>query len=150
MFATTHQLNSTQLNSTHSSLNGPLLLPSPNAAVRLLSLFLFLLVFLAGVATVAFGGDPEAGVAVLERCVLGSEVDAFGVVARLLVAALGEGAGAGAELGADGGVGSHPVCEGVFAVLDDTGRWRLRLARGIERDLGGVGVRGETYALEAS
>ena len=41
--------------------------------------------------------------------------------AHLLVAALGEVAGAGAEGGFDGCVGSHPVGEGIFAVLDDAG-----------------------------
>ena len=42
--------------------------------------------------------------------------DAF---AHLLVAALGQVAGAGAEGGFDGCVGSYPVGEGIFAVLDD-------------------------------
>ena len=40
--------------------------------------------------------------------------------AHLLMTALGEVAGAGAEGWLDGCVGSHPVGEGVFAVLDDT------------------------------
>lgn len=34
--------------------------------------------------------------------------------------ALGQGAGAGRELGRYGSVGSHPVCESIFAVLNDS------------------------------
>ena len=43
--------------------------------------------------------------------------DAF---AHLLVAALGEVAGTGAEGGFNGCVGGYPIGEGVFTVLDDT------------------------------
>ena len=57
--------------------------------------------------------------------------------------ALGEVAGAGAEGWLDGCIGSHPVCEGVFAVLDDA----------IVNKLEAVTLKGRcgvTYALLAS
>ena len=57
--------------------------------------------------------------------------------------ALGEVAGAGAERWLDGCVGSHPICEGVFAVLDDTIVTKLEAIT----LRGGCGV---TYALLAS
>ena len=60
------------------------------------------------------GVDPAVAVA-LERLVLTSQIDAL----VLGAAALGKGAGAGAEFGGDGGVLCDPVGEGVFAVLDD-------------------------------
>ena len=69
------------------------------------------------VSLVLAGGDPEAGLAVLERLVLAGEVVALAGVAGS--AALGEGARAGGELGADGGVLLDPVGQGVLAVLDD-------------------------------
>jgi hypothetical protein len=69
------------------------------------------------VSLVLAGGDPEAGLAVLERLVLAGEVVALAGVAGS--AALGEGARAGGELRADGGVLLDPVGEGVLAVLDD-------------------------------
>lgn len=45
---------------------------------------------------------------------------------HLLLATLGEIAGAGAEGWLDGCVGGHPVCESVFAVLNDTGEYGVR------------------------
>lgn len=63
------------------------------------------------------GRDPEAGLAVLEGLVLAGEVMALTSVAG--GAALGQGARAGGELGADGGVLLDPVGERVLAVLDD-------------------------------
>ncbi len=64
--------------------------------------------------------NPEAALAVLHALVLAREIDTFTCVA-ILAAALGEVASAGAELGGDGCVLLNPVCEGVLAVLDDTG-----------------------------
>ena len=45
---------------------------------------------------------------------------------HLLLTTLGEVAGASAEGWLDGRVGGHPVCEGVFAVLDDTVEYSVR------------------------
>jgi hypothetical protein len=69
------------------------------------------------VSLVLAGGDPETGLAVLERLVLAGEVVALTGVAGC--ATLGESARAGGELGADGGVLLDPVGEGILAVLDD-------------------------------
>ena len=57
--------------------------------------------------------------------------------------ALGKVAGAGAEGWFDGCIGSHPICEGVFAILDDTIVTKLEAITLI----GGCGV---THALLAS
>jgi hypothetical protein len=69
------------------------------------------------VSLVLAGGDPETGLAVLERLVLAGEVVALTGVAGS--AALGKSARAGGELGADGGVLLDPVGEGILTVLDD-------------------------------
>ena len=68
---------------------------------------------------------PQPTLAVLHARVLAAQIDALARVAGFLVTALREGAGAGGELGGDGGVGRDPVCEGVFTFLDDTGRGEL-------------------------
>lgn len=64
-------------------------------------------------------GDPKPALTVLHAAVLAAEVDALALLA-VLVAALGEVAGAGGELRLDGRVGGDPVCEGIFAVLNDS------------------------------
>lgn len=58
------------------------------------------------------------------------------------MAALAEVAGAGGEGGFDGGVGGDPVCEGVFAVLDDAvGRVMLVDALWLRIGQGGENLR---------
>lgn len=93
---------------------------------RLVLVLLFLLVLwparVDGAALVLAGRNPEAGIVVhAEGSVLRGEVDGLAGFVRALVAALGEGASAGAELRLDGCVLRDPVGQGVFAVLDDAG-----------------------------
>lgn len=61
--------------------------------------------------------DPRA--AVVEGHVLAGQVMAFATVANVVPAALRQGAGAGGELGGNGGVLGDPVGEGILAILND-------------------------------
>lgn len=56
---------------------------------------------------------------IVEGSVLLGEVMALTAVADVVAAALGQAAGAGGELGRDGGVGADPAGESILAVLDD-------------------------------
>ena len=68
---------------------------------------------------------PKPAPAIFQWFVLASEVDAFALIAlSAVLAALGEIAGMDTELGCHGCVGGDPIGEGVFAVLDDTGKRR--------------------------
>jgi hypothetical protein len=62
--------------------------------------------------------NPQAGLATVEGLVLTGQVDSLTSVLTV-AAALGESAGAGGQLGGNGGVLLDPVGERVFAVLDD-------------------------------
>ena len=124
-------------------LSGPLLLaPSVFAVCSLLLLFLLFFFLATLVLSVCASRHPKATLAVLHATVLAREIvsNAF---AHLLMTALGEVAGAGAERWLDGCVCSHPVGEGVFAVLNDTIAIELEAITSI----GGCGA---TYALLAS
>lgn len=98
-------------------------------------------VVLVAVAAVLGRGDPQAGLAALERLVLARQVDGLALVLAAVAAALGEGARAGGQLGGDGGVLLDPVGERVFAVLDDTGWSQCGVFELLQR---------WTYALEVS
>ena len=65
--------------------------------------------------------DPKAALAILHGLVLARKIDtlARGTGAAVLLATLAKVAGTGAEFGGDGRVGSNPIREGVFAILDD-------------------------------
>lgn len=115
-------------------MRSPIALPLPASPLTinirlfdttLLLLFIFILVFIltlmgSSPTTVLTGRDPRVAIA-LHGLVLVGEVDALAlaVLGGVGLAALGEGAGAGGELGGDGRVGGDPVGERVFAVLDD-------------------------------
>ncbi len=98
----------------------PLLLPPPDLSVPVpLNLFLLFLLIVVLEFSMRVGRHPQSALAILHAGILAAQIDALALVAVFLVAALGEGAGAGGELGGDGGVGGDPVCEGVFAFLND-------------------------------
>ncbi len=118
----------------------------------LLLLLLFLIIML--IFAMRARGDPQSAFAILHRGILTAEVDALALFAVAAGAALGEVAGAGGELGFDGGVGGDPVGEGVFAVLDDAVEISYILdsivfGGGRSKSLGGRRNVG-TYALLAS
>ena len=107
-------------------------------------LLLFFLLVLISILLVLTGGDPNTGFTVaLKASILAREIDAL--ARGTVLAALGEVAGAGGELGGDGGVGGDPVCEGVFAVLDDTVHTSSQYS-----GFGKAQDNGYTYALLAS
>jgi hypothetical protein len=78
-------------------------------------LFLFLLLFLRLIDVMSGPGAVVVQRSVLSRQVMATFISGSDVVA----AALGQGAGAGGELGGHGCVGGDPVCERILAVLDD-------------------------------
>ncbi len=103
----------------------PLSTPALAIDIRLLgSLFLlvFILILLLALVgtTMLTRGDPGVAIA-LHGLVLVGEVDALAltVFGGVGLPPLGEGAGAGRELGADAGVRADPVGQRVLAVLDD-------------------------------
>lgn len=76
---------------------------------------LILILFFVFVLAVLVGIDPAVAVALQWRILLGKVDTALAA----FVPALGESAGASAELGVDSSVGLNPVGEGVLAILDD-------------------------------
>jgi hypothetical protein len=65
------------------------------------------------------GRDPQARLPVLKRLVLAGEIDTLTLVAGGIAAALRESASTLGELRRDRCVLRNPVCEGIFAVLDN-------------------------------
>ncbi len=92
----------------------------------LLFLIVVILVLLFAITTdamfsVRVGRHPETRFTVLHGLVLRCQVNALALVAlSAVLAALGEVARAGRELGLDGGVGGNPIGEGILTILDDT------------------------------
>jgi hypothetical protein len=85
---------------------------------NLLKLFFIILVF---VLVTLVGASWNPGIAVIQRCVLAGEIMASLNVADV-AAPLRESASTNRKLRGDGSVGLNPVCECVFAVLDDSFR----------------------------
>lgn len=81
---------------------------------------LFLIVIVIGILTMCARWYPEAAFTIFQALILTGEIDALGIaLATAGLAALGEVVRAGAQLGLHGCVGGDPVCECVFAVLDN-------------------------------
>ena len=76
-----------------------------------------LVILLVTGRNVVVAADPRASI--VERSILAGEVVTISAGSNVGAAALGQSAGAGRELGRDGGLGSHPVGESLFAILDD-------------------------------
>lgn len=84
---------------------------SVDIAANLL-LLLFLLAFLA------VASHPRA--TIIQRSILCRQIVAALISGpNVVAAALGQSAGAGGELGGDGGVGRNPISEGILTVLND-------------------------------
>lgn len=102
------------------SSNGSLLFSASslggNGGGRIFLLFLFLV----AVTLMFRGWNPEARLPVVKGLVLVGQIDALTGAAGGILAALRERAGASGKLGVDRGVLLDPICEGIFAVLDDS------------------------------
>ena len=109
-----------RLGGGRSSFYGPLAFPSSLLGVAcsdLLFLLFFLLLAVVGVFAVCAGRDPQTAFAIFHARILAAQIDALALSA--LLASLRKVTSAGAELRGNGGVGRNPVCESVFAVLND-------------------------------
>lgn len=82
-------------------------------------LFLLLLVLIIVVPALVGGSwNPDTGFAI-HGLILASQIMAFPGALDVIASALRQGARTGGEVGGDSSVGSNPVGERIFAVLDD-------------------------------
>ena len=103
-----------------SSLHSPHAFPTSLLGMtssNLLFLLIFLFLAVIGVFAMSTGRDPQTAITILQARILAAQIDALAL--STLFTSLREVASARAELGGNGRVGRDPICESVFAVLDD-------------------------------